>query len=409
MTESIWSQLIGILKDSVGFIYRVLPGLMEAEERYSFDDSYCFHEWISKMLIGIVFFLLLPISLFAPAALTAFVGGVDAHLAHIETSAQYNLTDIEYAQALLPAIIVKESYIKPKYDWRTQTYTWEKTTLKTPTRIYHRRYSNEFYKMRERLADLDIERSQEIYLQMEGKLNFPSLQFEPPLLASNKVLFTYILAEYLLDMNSESMTEIRAGPEAGEKGEWRKESGLGYIIWTILIIPIGFFCWLRFWILSILLLLFIPLPKKRRVALIEYSHQTRFTWYQYFVVCMLFPILFGLFYLILSGFSLPQDSLSIIHVFASQNSSYEIVWLLSMIIGLMISTSFYRALHLFSRGVLIAILGYNHRRLGFVVCNLISITVLLSLRVSLSMIVFALLTSIYLEIHPKIVHWFEER
>ena len=60
MTESIWNQLIGILKDSVGFIYRVLPGLMEAEQRYSFDDSYFFHEWISKMLIGIVFFLLLP-------------------------------------------------------------------------------------------------------------------------------------------------------------------------------------------------------------------------------------------------------------------------------------------------------------------------------------------------------------
>ena len=175
--------------------------------------------------------------------------------------------------------------------------------------------------------------------------------------------------------------------------------------WMIGIVPIGVFCWLRFWILSTLLVLFSPLPVNRRTALVEFSHETRFDWYRYLVVYLLFPILFGFVYMAMSGFSLPEDLQSIIRLFSPEGSGYKSVFMVSMTVGLMISTAFYRALHWLCRGLLIGVLGYNNQQLSFVLCNLTSIIVLGSIGVSLPLIGFAVGTSCYLSLHPKLIEW----
>ena len=123
----------------------------------------------------------------------------------------------------------------------------------------------------------------------------------------------------------------------------------------------------------------------------------------------LLPALFGLLFVLLTGFSMPEENHTALAIFHDDPEQLWPVWMLATITGLMISTAFYRAVEWIGKGVLIGVLGEAPWLLAFVVTNLVATGVLLTVEIALPAVFLALFTSAYLEFHPKLIARLVER
>jgi len=417
-TSPDWFSLLkGILSDCVGFIYRVLPRLQECAEDFShrsiLNPLFSILTGCTNLLIGLFAFALLPISAMMPAATYVFPAGVDAHIAHVQTRHHYKLSDAEYAARLLPVLIDEKSHIKSSYDPLTGQWRWERKTRLPTGREVRTRMTNGFYTKLQALKMQGIEeqrfeRALEMRAHYQAQRRFEGwTEMSPPLIPSDKLVFTYVLGSFIVDSHEENLSEDPSDAHVEES--WQNDSGAWTLFWLLLMVPLGTFCWMRFWILGLFLALFKLLPINRRVALAKYSEETRNTWSSFLVGYYLLPTLFGLLFVLLTDFSVPEEIRTALAIFHDDPEQLWPVWILVTITGLMISTAFYRAVEWIGKGVLIGALGEAPWLLAFVVTNLVATGILLTVEIALPAVFFALLTSAYLEVHPKLVAGLVER